>query len=193
MILFEVSNLRISIPEEVPNLLLQKKPELRNIEDAKEQITNIILSRQKQIKSNLKTSASVVQNLISEITEFYDSWTKVPSIYRIAWISSTDGDTPKNIKFKDNIELPNVNHDLELIMKMLNHMREEKKLKVSDLPLFLHPDEISIAQKEGRFPHGNISIISQIAVVFQKARVKYVGIVIDKDYLILQDRLINIF
>ena len=192
-ILIEVSNLRISITEEVPNLLLQKKPEIRNIEDAKEQIINVILSQQKQIKSNLKTSVSVVQNLVSEITEFYDSWTKVPNIFRIVWISSTYGDTVNNIKFKDNIELPNVNHDLELIMKMLNHMREEKKLKFSDLPLFLHPDEISIAQKEGRLPHGNISITSQIAIVFQNARVKYVGIVIDRNYLILQDRLINIF
>ncbi len=153
----------------------------------------MILNQQKQIKSNLETSVSVVQNLVSEITEFNDSWTKVPNIYRIAWISNTDGDTVKNIKFKDNIELPNVDHDLELVMKMLNHMREEKKLKVSNMPLFMHPDEISIAQNEGRLPRGNISIISQIAVVFQKARVKYVGIVIDRNYLLLQDRLINIF
>jgi hypothetical protein len=72
-------------------------------------------------------------------------------------------------------------------------MREEKKLKVSNMPLFFHPDEISIAQKEGRLPHGNINIISQIAIVFQKARVKYVGIIIDRNYLILQDRLVNIF
>jgi len=174
-------------------LIFLKKPEIDNIEDVKEQIINIILFQQNQIKSNLKTSVSVVQNLVSEITEFNESWTKVPNIFRIAWISSTDGGTVKNIKFKDNIELPNVNHDLELIMKMLNHMREEKKLKVSDMPLFLHPDEISIAQKQGRLPNGNISIMSQIAIVFQKARVKYVGIVIDRNYLILQDRLINIF
>jgi hypothetical protein len=174
-------------------LLFPKKPEIKNIEDVKEQVINMILSQQKQIKSNLKTSVSVVQNLVSEITEFNDSWTKVPNIYRIAWISSTDDDTVKNIKFRDNIELPNVDHDLELVMKMLNHIREEKKLKVSNMPLFIHPDEISIAQKEGRLPHGNISIISQIAVVFQKARVKYVGIVIDRNYLLLQDRLINIF
>jgi hypothetical protein len=174
-------------------LLFPKKPEIKNIEDVKEQVINMILSQQKQIKSNLKTSVSVVQNLVSEITEFNDSWTKVPNIYRIAWISSTDDDSVKNIKFRDNIELPNVDHDLELVMKMLNHIREEKKLKVSNMPLFIHPDEISIAQKEGRLPHGNISIISQIAVVFQKARVKYVGIVIDRNYLLLQDRLINIF
>jgi hypothetical protein len=172
---------------------LSKKPGIKNIEDVREQIINIILNQQNQIKSNLKTSVSVVQNLVSEITEFNDSWMKVPNIFRIAWISSTDGDTVKNIKFKDNIELPNVNHDLELIMKMLNHLREEKKLKVSNLPLFLHPDEISIAQKEGKLPQGNINIISQIAIVFQKSRVKYVGIVIDKNYLIIQDRLINIF
>lgn len=174
-------------------MLFPKKPEIKNIEDVKEQIINMILNQQKQIKSNLETSVSVVQNLVSEITEFNDSWTKVPNIYRIAWISNTDGDTVKNIKFKDNIELPNVDHDLELVMKMLNHMREEKKLKVSNMPLFMHPDEISIAQNEGRLPRGNISIISQIAVVFQKARVKYVGIVIDRNYLLLQDRLINIF
>lgn len=173
-------------------MLFPKKPEIKNIEDVKEQVINMILNQQKQIKSNLETSVSTVQNLVSEITEFNDSWTKVPNIYRIAWISNTDGDTVKNIKFRDNIELPNVDHDLELVMKMLNHMREEKKLKVSNMPLFIHPDEISIAQKEGRLPHGNINIISQIAVVFQKARVKYVGIVIDRNYLLLQDRLINI-
>lgn len=174
-------------------MLLPKKPEIKNIEDVKEQVINMILKQEKQIKSNLKTSVSDVQNLVSEITEFNDSWTKSPSIFRIAWISTTAEDTIKNIKFKDNIELPNLDHDLELIMKMLNHMREEKKLKVSNMPLFVHPDEISIAQKEGRLPHGNINIISQIAVVFQKARVKYVGIVIDKNYMLLQDRLINIF
>jgi hypothetical protein len=174
-------------------LLFPKKPEIKNIEDVKEQIINMILNQQKQIKSNLDTSVSVVQNFVSEITEFNNSWTKVPNIYRIAWINNTYGDTVKNIKFKDNIELPNLDHDLELIMKMLNHMREEKKLKVSNMPLFIHPDEISIAQKEGRLPRGNINIISQIAVVFQKARVKYVGIVIDRNYMLLQDRLINIF
>jgi hypothetical protein len=174
-------------------LLFPKNPEIKNIEDVKEQIIHMILNHQKQIKSNLETSVSVVQNLVSEITEFNDSWTKVPNIYRIAWLSNTDGDTVKNIKFRDNIELPNVDHDLELVMKMLNHMREEKKLKVSNMPLFIHPDEISIAQKEGRLPNGNISIISQIAVVFQKASVKYVGMVIDRNYLLLQDRRINIF
>lgn len=174
-------------------LLFPKKTQIRNIEDVKEQITKIVSSQRKQIESNLKTTVSEVQNFLSEISEFNDSWTRLPTIYRIAWISTSEDDTVENVTFKENIELPNIDHDLELIMKMLNHMREEKNLKVTNLPFFIHPDEISIAQKENKFPYGNISIISQIAVVFQKGRVKYVGLVIDRNYVLLQDRLINIF
>ncbi|MDW0186705.1 MAG: hypothetical protein QOK63_04405 [Nitrososphaeraceae archaeon] len=172
--------------------MFPKKQQITNIEDVKEQITKIISSQRKQIESNLKTSVSEVQNLLSEISEFNDRWIKLPTIYRIAWIRTSEDDTVENVTFKENIELPNIDHDLELIMKMLNHMREEKNLKVTDMPLFIHPDEISIAQMEERFPYGNISIISQIAVVFQKGRIKYVGVVIDRNYVLLQDRLINL-
>lgn len=174
-------------------LLFPKKPQIRNIEDVKEQITKIISSQRKQIESNLKTTVSEVQNFLSEISEFNDSWTRLPTIYRIAWISTSEDDTVENVTFKENIELPNVDHDLELIMKMLNHIRDEKNLKITDVPLFVHPDEIAIAQKENKFPYRNICIVSQIAVVFQKGRVKYVGVVIDRNYVLLQDRLINIF
>ena len=173
-------------------MLFPKKPQITNIEDVKEQITKIILSQRKQIESNLKTTVSEVQNLLSEISEFNDRWMKVPTIYRIAWISTSENDTVENVTFKENIELPNIDHDLELIMKMLNHMREKKNLKVTDMPLFIHPDEISTAQMEDRFPYGNIRIISQIAIVFQKGRIKYVGLVIDRSYVLLQDRLINL-
>ena len=173
-------------------MLFPKKPQITNIEDVKEQITKIISSQRKQIESDLKTTVSDVQNLLSEISEFNDRWMKLPTIYRIAWISTSENDTVENVTFKENIELPNIDHDLELIMKMLNHMREEKNLKVTDMPLFIHPDEISTAQMEDRFPYGNISIISQIAIVFQKGRIKYVGLVIDRSYVLLQDRLINL-
>jgi hypothetical protein len=134
-----------------------------------------------------------IQNLLSEISEFNDNWTKLPTVYRIAWISSPEYETTKNITFKENIELPNVDHDLELVIKLLNHMRERKNLKVSKMPLFIHPDEISIAHKEGRFPYGSTNIICQIAVVFQKRKIKYVGIVIDRNYVLLQNRLIDLF
>jgi len=58
------------------------------------------------------------------------------------------------------------------------------------MPLFIHPYEILIMYKH-RFPYGRTKIISQIAVVFQKE--KYVGIVIGRNYVLLQNRLIDLF
>ena len=103
-------------------MLLSYNKQIKNIEDVKEQIAKIILNQHRQIETNLKTSVMEIQKLLSEISEFNDSWTKLPSVYRIAWISIPE-DTVKNITFKENIELPNVDHDLDLIIKMLNYRR----------------------------------------------------------------------
>lgn len=173
-------------------MLLRNKKQIKNINDVKEQIAKLVLNQHRQIETNLKTSVMEIQKLLSEISEFNDSWTKLPSVYRIAWISIPD-DTVKNITFKENIELPNVDHDLDLIIKMLNHRREKKNLKASSTSLFIHPDEISLANKDGKFPYERANIISQIAVVFQKGRIKYVGLVVDRNYVLLQNNLFRRF
>lgn len=173
-------------------MLLRNKKQIKNIQDVKEQIAKLVLNQHRQIETNLKTSVTEIQKLLSEISEFNDSWTKLPSVYRIAWISIPD-DTVKNITFKENIELPNVDHDLDLIIKMLNHRREKKNLKASSTSLFIHPDEISLANKDGKFPYEMANIISQIAVVFQKGRIKYVGLVVDRNYVLLQNNLFRRF
>src|SRR5437867_7095073 len=174
-------------------MLLSYTKQIKNIEDVKEQIAKIILNQRRQIESNLKTSVTEIQYLLSEISEFNDNWIKLTTVYRIALVNAADYETSKNITYKENIELPNVDHDLELVVKLLNHMRERKNLKVSKMPLFIHPDEISIAHREGRFPYERTNIISQIAVVFQKGKIKYVGILIDRNYVLLQNRLIDLF
>ena len=173
-------------------MLLPNKKQIKNIQDVKEQIAKLVLNQHRQIETNLKTSVMEIQKLLSEISEFNDSWTKLPSVYRIAWISIPD-DTVKNITFKENIELPNVDHDLDLIIKMLNHRREKKNLKASSTSLFIHPDEISLANKDGKFPYERANIISQIAVVFQKGGIKYVGLVVDRNYVLLQNNLFRRF
>jgi hypothetical protein len=173
-------------------MLLCNIKQIKNIQDVKEQIAKLVLNQHRQIETNLKTSVTEIQKLLSEISEFNDSWTKLPSVYRIAWISIPD-DTVKNITFKENIELPNVDHDLDLIIKMLNHRREEKNLKASSTSLFIHPDEISLANKDGKFAYERANIISQIAVVFQKGRIKYVGLVVDRNYVLLQNNLFRRF
>ena len=173
-------------------MLLRNKKQIKNINDVKEQIAKLVLNQHRQIETNLNASVMEIQKLLSEISEFNDSWTKLPSVYRIAWISTHD-ETVKNITFKENIELPNVDHDLDLIIKMLNHRREKKNLKASSTSLFIHPDEISLANKDGKFPYERANIISQIAVVFQKGRIKYVGLVVDRNYVLLQNNLFRRF
>jgi hypothetical protein len=173
-------------------MLLRNKKQIKNNQDVKEQIAKLVLNQHRQIETNLKTSVMEIQKLLSEISEFNDSWTKLPSVYRIAWISIPE-DTVKNITFKENIELPNVDHDLDLIIKMLNHRREKKNLKASETSLFIHPDEISLANKDGKFRYERANIISQIAVVFQKGRIKYVGLVVDRNYVLLQNNLFRRF
>lgn len=173
--------------------MLPNRVQIKNIEDVKEQISKIISNNGRKIESNLKTSVTETLSLISEISEFNDNWTKSPTIYRIAWISNSHEGTVKNITFKENIELPKVDHDLELIVRMLNHIRESKNLKATKMPLFIHPDEISIAHREGKFPYQRITITSQIVIIFQKGRIKYVGVVIDRNYVLLQNKLIELF
>ncbi len=162
-------------------MLLRNKKQIKNINDVKEQIAKLVLNQHRQIETNLNASVMEIQKLLSEISEFNDSWTKLPD------------DTVKNITFKENIELPNVDHDLDLIIKMLNHRREKKNLKASSTSLFIHPDEISLANKDGKFPYERANIISQIAVVFQKGRIKYVGLVVDRNYVLLQNNLFRRF
>lgn len=174
-------------------MLLSYNKQIKNIEDVKEQIAKIILNQHKQIESSLKTSVEEIQKFPSEISEFNENWTKLPTIYRMAWLSPLHDESIKDIIYKENIELPNLDHDLELIIKMLNHRREEKNLKTTKMSLFIHPDEIAIAYKEGRFRYANTNINSQFVIVFQKAKVKYVGIVIDRNYVFLQNRLIDSF
>jgi hypothetical protein len=83
--------------------------------------------------------------------------------------------------------LPNTKHDLELVIKMLNYMREQKQLAAVKMPLFVQPDEISLAHREGRISYEGGSIISQIAVILQKGAVMYAGFVFGRKYVILQN------
>jgi hypothetical protein len=90
------------------------------------------------------------------------------------------------VSYAEDIVLPNTKHDLELVIRMLNHLREKKQLKVVRMPLFIQPDEISIARSEGRISFEGGRIISQIALVLQKGAIMYAGFVFGREFVILQ-------
>jgi hypothetical protein len=158
---------------------------LSDIEEVKGQILKIILKQDRDSQFSLIPSMREVQELLSEFSEFNPKWKKFPVLFRIARIKISDhiGTT----SFQENVELPDVKHDLDLIIKMLNHMRQQKNLKIVKMPLFINPDEIYLAHKEGRFPFEETEIMSQIVVIFQKGEIMYVGLVFGRNYVLLQD------
>jgi hypothetical protein len=82
--------------------------------------------------------------------------------------------------------LPNTKHDLALVLKMLNYMREQKQLPAVKMPLFVQPDEISLSPQV-KIDFDVCKIISQISVVLQKGAIMYVGFVFGRNYVILQN------
>jgi hypothetical protein len=90
------------------------------------------------------------------------------------------------VPFTEDIVLPNTKHDLELVIKMLNYMREQKKLGSVKMPLFVQPDEVALAHIDGRFSFKGGKITSQISLVLQKGAIMYAGFVFGRDYVILQ-------
>jgi hypothetical protein len=165
--------------------LLFHKKKLSDIDEVKGQILKIISKQDRDSQSSLIPSMREVQELLSELSEFNPKWKKLPVLLRIARIKIPDliGTT----SFQENVELPDVKHDLDLIIKMLNHMRQQKNLKAVKMPLFINPDEIYLAHKEGRFPFEETEIMSQIVVIFQRGQIMYVGLVFGRNYVLLQD------
>jgi hypothetical protein len=165
--------------------LLFHKKKLSDIDEVKGQILKIISKQDRDSQSSLIPSMREAQELLSELSEFNPKWKKLPVLFRIARIKISDliGTT----SFQENVELPDVKHDLDLIIKMLNHLRQQKNLKVVKMPLFINPDEIYLAHKEGRFPFEGTEIMSQIVVIFQKGQIMYVGLVFGRNYVLLQD------
>lgn len=70
---------------------------------------------------------------------------------------------------------------------MLNHMRAQKGFAEAKQPLFVQPDELSLARKEGRIDFEADSILSQLAIVFQKGTIIMIGFVFGRDFVLLEN------
>lgn len=141
-----------------------------------------IVARQKQGSIDDLTPFSEEIDLLVRQLEFKPSWRKLPVVARVAMIDVGD----KIVPFTEDIVLPNTKHDLELVISMLNYIREQKKLSRVKMPLFIQPDEISIAFREGKISHDGGKITSQLSLILQEGAAMYAGFVFGKDYVILE-------
>ena len=154
---------------------------LKNIEQVRSEVKKIVARQKKGSIDDLTPFFAEIDRLLLEL-QFKPEWKKLPVVARVA-ILDIGNDT---IPYAEDIVLPNTKHDLELVIKMLNHMREQKKLIAVKMPLFVQPDEIALAHEQGRFSHAGGRITSQISVILQKGAIMYAGFVFGRDYAILQ-------
>ena len=173
---------------------------LRDIEYVKTEVRRIIAKQKADSPYDLSPFKVTIEQFLDSMSEFNPEWNKLPVVFRIARIvkKSTQhydlsaGDSNNSggedvIIYQENIVLPDTNHDLDLVIKMLNYMRQQKKLKRANMPLFILPDELRIAYREGKISFSGGAIQAQIAIVFQKGSIMHIGFVFGRDYVILDN------
>ena len=174
---------------------------LKDLNSVKNEVERIIAKQKSGSPYDLSLSKGRIEELLDSISEFNFDWNKLPVVFRIARIvrnsttprydvsANNANNTERDgvIIYQENIVLPDAKHDLELVIKMLNYLREQKKLKRTNIPLFIHPDELLLAHREGKITFTAGEIQTQMIIIFQKGSITHVGFVFGRDYVILSN------
>ena len=173
--------------------------DLKDLDSVKNEVERIIGKQKSGSPYDLSPFKITIKELLNSISEFSPDWNKLPVVFRIARIVKIGSTQPYDVRgnkdnnsdgvitYQENVVLPDTKHDLELVIKMLNYMREQKKLKRANMPLFIHPDEILFAHREGKISFSGGDIQTQMAIVFQKGSILLIGFVYGRDYVILNN------
>ena len=177
---------------------------LKDLHSVKNEVDRIIAKQKSGSPYDVSPFRAKIEELLDSISDFNLDWNHLPVVFRIARIlknsttqqydlsaatadNGNKSDSRHAITYQENIVLPETKHDLELVIKMLNYMREQKKLKRTNMPLFIHPDEILIAYREGKISFSSGEIQMQMTIIFQKGSIIHIGFVFGRDYVILKN------
>lgn len=117
--------------------------------DVRDEVRLIVARQEPGGPTDVSAHEREIDSLVNDCTVFLPEWQQVPCVVRVARIRSDLGTEP----FLDNVLLPELEQELDLQLKMLNFIREEKGLEPVEMPLFLHPDEIALALSAGQGPY----------------------------------------
>lgn len=167
---------------------------LKDIDSVKKEIYRIVNKQNVSDRYNLSSYRILIKELVESLCEFSPEWTILPVVVRIARVRIKLGEKSnlpsykaKIVTYREDLVLPDTKHDLVLVVDMLNYMREQKKLRRAKNPLFIQPDEIFLAHKQGKFSWPSDDIESQLAIIFQKGSVMHVGFVLGNEYFIFDN------
>ena len=152
----------------------------------KEEIIRIVNKNKKDIPTDYALFLDKVEEILFHFPEYDPEW-RNRTVFRLAEAQALNPIYEDPVYF-ENIPLPDVRHDLDLVLKMLNYLREKKGFAKVKMPLFIQPDELYHAYTQGKFGHEIKNIVSQLVVVFQRGMIDYVGFVFDFKFAILEAR-----
>lgn len=164
-------------------LLFNIRP-IKSSEDVRSAIRKLVSRQKKGSIDDLTPFAEEIERLLS-LLDFKPQWTTLPMVSRAARIKGAQAKNSEVLTYSDDIVLPNTKHDLDLVIKMLNHLREQKQLRPIKMPIFVQPDELLLARKEGKITFDDDRILSQISLILQKGAIMYVGFVFGRNYVLL--------
>jgi hypothetical protein len=150
----------------------------------KKEIIRIVNKNKKDIPADYTHFLARVEEILLYFPEYDPEWEN-RTVFRLAKVQAFNPIYEDSVYF-ENIPLPDIKHDLELVLKMLNYMREQKGFAKVKMPLFIQPDELSHAYVQGKISYEIKNIVSQLVVVFQKGLVDYVAFVFDFKFAILE-------
>jgi hypothetical protein len=150
----------------------------------KEEIKRIVNKNKKDIPADYAHFVARVEEILIHFPEYDPEWGN-RTVFRLAKVQALNPIYEDEV-YLENIPLPDVKHDLALVLKMLSYMREEKGFEKVKMPLFIQPDELYHAYKQGKLGYEIKNIESQMVIVFQKGSVDYVGFVFDFKFAILE-------
>lgn len=158
---------------------------LKSTCEVRSEIRKIVARQKKGSADDLAAFSGEIEELLA-LLDFKPEWHRLPVVARALRIDGAEA--PGRITpYSEDVILPDTKHDLQLVVMMLNYMRERNQLPAVRQPLFVQPDEISLARKNGKIDFDGGRIISQISVILQKGAIMYVGFVFGRNYVILQN------
>jgi hypothetical protein len=152
--------------------------------DVKEEIIRIVNKNKKDIPADYTHFIARVEEILTHFPEYDPQWGN-RTVFRLAKVQALNPIYEDKV-YLENIPLPDVKHDLELVLKMLNYLREQNGFEKVRMPLFIQPDELNHAFAQGKIGYKVKNIESQTVIVFQKGLVDYVGFVFDFKFAILE-------
>ena len=77
-------------------------------------------------------------------------------------------DSANIMTFHENLELPDIKHDFELIINMLNHMRQQKNLKRTDCHYLFIQMKLTLHTRRENFPFMSQKLFLSLSLYFRK-------------------------